>query len=69
MGDPVDGVGRTIAQVQDLDRRGQTACGSRYMPPTRKIMWMCYALGRWAINTGLLGRGRALRQEGADSWF
>lgn len=27
------------------------------------------ALGRWAINTGLLGRGRALRQEGADSWF
>ncbi len=50
------GVGRTIAEVQDLDRRGETACGSRYMPPTKKIMWMCYALGSWA--QGRVGDGR-----------
>jgi len=46
-----EGVGRTIAEVMDLDRRGETICGSRYMPPTKKIMWMCYALGRWANNS------------------
>lgn len=50
MGDPVSGVGRTIAEVMDLDRRGATKCGSRYLPPTKKIMWMCYALGAWANN-------------------
>ena len=49
------GVGRTIAQVQDLDRRGETKCGPRYLPPTQKIMWMCYAIGRW--GTGNIGTG------------
>lgn len=51
------GLGRTLAEVQDLDRRGETACGSRYMPPTKKIMFMCYALGAWAQG-GKVGDGQ-----------
>ena len=57
------GVGRTVSEVQDLDRTAllddgsKTACGSRYMPPTKKIMWQCYALGRWACG-GRVGDGK-----------
>lgn len=48
-----NGIGRTISEVAALDAKGETACGKRYMPPTRKIMWMCYALGSWAkTNVG-----------------
>lgn len=41
-------MGLTVSEVQVNDRAGKTSCGPRYLPPTRKIMWMCYALGRWA---------------------
>lgn len=56
-----NGVGRSISEVQALDRKGEidgkpTVCGPRYMPPTKKIMFMCYALGRWACN-GRVGTG------------
>ena len=48
-----NGIGRTISEVQGLDLKGETSCGSRYMPPSQKIMWMCYALGSWArTNVG-----------------
>jgi len=50
-----EGRGRTIADVEAKDAKGETACGSRYMPPTKKIMWMCYGLGPWAkthVGTG-----------------
>jgi prepilin-type N-terminal cleavage/methylation domain-containing protein len=50
--DNVGGVGLTIQQVQSLDAQGKTICGPRYMPPSKKIMWMCYALGRWATGMG-----------------
>jgi prepilin-type N-terminal cleavage/methylation domain-containing protein len=50
------GVGRTIQEVQALDRKGETTCGARHMPPTRKIVFMCYALGRWAQG-GRVGDG------------
>jgi prepilin-type N-terminal cleavage/methylation domain-containing protein len=56
------GIGLTIAEVQARDQLGvddqgkATVCGPRYMPPTKKIMWMCYALGRWACN-GHVGTG------------
>lgn len=49
------GAGRTPVEVEELDFKGQTACGSRYMPPCRKIFWTCYAMGSWGkanINPG-----------------
>jgi prepilin-type N-terminal cleavage/methylation domain-containing protein len=52
-GDPVSGMGRTMAEVQALDASSSTDTKSRrYMPPTKKIMWMCYAIGRWG-NTSI----------------
>jgi len=45
--DDSTGAGRTIAEVQSLDLKGESICGPRNMPPSRKIMWQCYALGRW----------------------
>jgi prepilin-type N-terminal cleavage/methylation domain-containing protein len=55
-----NGLGRTMAEVQDCDRQGGQRNGKatapRYMPPSKKIMWMCYALGRWACN-GHVGTG------------
>jgi prepilin-type N-terminal cleavage/methylation domain-containing protein/prepilin-type processing-associated H-X9-DG protein len=45
--DNTGGMGLTTAEVQANDAAGKTSCGARYMPPTRKIMWMCYAIGRW----------------------
>jgi hypothetical protein len=54
------GLGRTIEEVQALDRQGGIKDGKptpgRYMPPTKKIVWMCCALGRWACN-GKVGTG------------
>jgi prepilin-type N-terminal cleavage/methylation domain-containing protein len=44
---PLNGIGLTVAQVQSNDAEGVTACGRRYMPPSKKVMWMCYALGAW----------------------
>lgn len=44
------GIGRTVTEVQWLDMKGETACGPRYMPPSKKILWTCYALGEWAIG-------------------
>ena len=55
-----DNIGLTIEEVQGLDAKGETICGKRYMPSSRKIMWMCYALGEWA--TGNVGDGRAIWQ-------
>jgi prepilin-type N-terminal cleavage/methylation domain-containing protein/prepilin-type processing-associated H-X9-DG protein len=49
------GAGRTPAEVEGLDMRGETACGPRYMPPCRKVFWTCYAIGSWGktnINPG-----------------
>jgi prepilin-type N-terminal cleavage/methylation domain-containing protein len=53
-------VGLTVGEVQSNDALGyvlnadgsrtQTACGKRYMPPSKKIMWMCYAIGRWGAT-------------------
>jgi prepilin-type processing-associated H-X9-DG protein len=45
-------VGLTIADVEALDARNATICGPRHMPPHRKIMIMCYSLGRWAKGMG-----------------
>jgi prepilin-type processing-associated H-X9-DG protein len=53
--DDNNGIGRTVEEVEQLDLRGQTIAGSRYMPPHRKIMFMCYALGEWA--NGNVGPG------------
>jgi prepilin-type processing-associated H-X9-DG protein len=39
--------GRTIAEVEALDLAGTTKCGPRYLPPNKKIIAMCYAIGRW----------------------
>ncbi|MGB9619985.1 MAG: type II secretion system protein [Armatimonadota bacterium] len=39
------GAGRTIAEVQALDLEKDNICGPRYLPPSKKIMWMCYAFG------------------------
>lgn len=44
------GEGLTVAQVQALDAEGKTECGPRHLPPSKKIMWVCYALGEWAIG-------------------
>lgn len=45
------GVGLTQAEVQTLDADPTNhICGARYMPPTKKILWMCYGLGKWAIT-------------------
>ena len=52
--------GRTIAEVQGIDATNkQTACGERYLPPTKKIMWMCYAFGEY---------GNALIASGGNGW-
>lgn len=52
-----NGVGRTVEEVEMLDLKGETTCGSRSMPPHKKIIWMCYALGVWAAN-GRIGDGK-----------
>ncbi|MDH7601488.1 MAG: prepilin-type N-terminal cleavage/methylation domain-containing protein [Armatimonadota bacterium] len=41
MGDPVNGIGRTITEVQALDLK----VWHRNKPPSRKIFAFCYALG------------------------
>lgn len=43
----VDGVGLTVEDVEKLDLKGETKCGPRLMPPHKKIMAMCYAIGEW----------------------
>lgn len=41
MGDPVNGIGRTITEIQSLD----LGRWGRYAPSTKKIFCFCYALG------------------------
>jgi prepilin-type N-terminal cleavage/methylation domain-containing protein len=41
MGDPIQGIGRTIPEIQGLD----SGKWKRYMPSTKKIFAFCYALG------------------------
>ncbi len=54
------GAGRTIAEVQALDiSNKETACGQRYLPPSKKIMWMCYAFGEY---------GNSLIAAGGNGW-
>jgi len=45
-----DGIGRTPGEVEALDAKGETACGSRNLPPTKKILWTCYAIGPWGTK-------------------
>ena len=53
--DPVRG--RTIAEVQGIDLTNyQTKCGPRNLPPSKKIMWMCYAFGEYGDT--LINHGR-----------
>jgi len=40
------GRGKTITEVESADLEGKTECGSRRLPPSKKIMWMCYAFGK-----------------------
>lgn len=50
-----NGAGRMPAEVEALDLAGETACGPRCVPPTRKVFWTCYAIGSWGqtnINPG-----------------
>lgn len=42
-----NGVGLTVEEVERLDAAGATKCGARAMPPHKKIMAMCYAIGEW----------------------
>lgn len=66
-GAPVNGdpgfAGRTLGEVQSIDAAGvwpdgkPVLCGKRYMPPSKKIMFFCYTLGRWACN-GKVGDGK-----------
>ncbi len=48
--------GRTITEVQALDlSNNRTKCGPRNLPPSKKIMFMCYAFGEYGdtlINNG-----------------
>jgi prepilin-type processing-associated H-X9-DG protein len=55
------GEGLTITQVEALEMSGKivdpdtgtvtpTACGSRRLPPTKKIFWVCYAIGSWGAT-------------------
>lgn len=37
--------GRTVFEVLSLDAKGETKCGPRYLTPSKKIMFMCYAFG------------------------
>jgi prepilin-type N-terminal cleavage/methylation domain-containing protein/prepilin-type processing-associated H-X9-DG protein len=63
-GDPPNagrgGIGRSLTEMQSLDREGGMKDGKptpgRYMPSSKKIIWMCYALGRWASG-GKVGTG------------
>ncbi len=61
-GDPGFG-GRTAGAVQAIDAAGKwpngdpVGTGKRYMPPSKKIMFFCYTLGRWACN-GKVGDGQ-----------
>jgi prepilin-type N-terminal cleavage/methylation domain-containing protein/prepilin-type processing-associated H-X9-DG protein len=54
--------GRTVGEVQAIDAKGEwpdgkaVGTGKRYMPPSRKIMFFCYTLGRWAQG-GRVGDG------------
>lgn len=51
MGDPEDGIGRTIPEVLSLDR----TYWKRYKPATAKIFAFCYTLGgdvSWKTETG-----------------
>jgi prepilin-type N-terminal cleavage/methylation domain-containing protein len=55
--------GRTIAEVQALDLNNhQTECGPRNLPPSKKIMWMCYAFGEYG-NTLIASGGRDWKQD------
>jgi len=45
--DPDAGRGRTANEVMALDLKGESQCGPRYVPPTKKIFWSCYAMGIW----------------------
>lgn len=52
--------GRTINEVYALDLNNhETACGPRNLPPSKKIMWMCYAFGDY---------GNQLIASGGQDW-
>jgi prepilin-type N-terminal cleavage/methylation domain-containing protein/prepilin-type processing-associated H-X9-DG protein len=59
--DSESGSGRTIVEVQALDLQKGNICGARYLPPSRKIMWMCYAFGDYG-NTLIASGGNGWRQ-------
>lgn len=47
--------GRTIPEVVALELKNRNKCGPRYLPPSKKIMFMCYAFGEYGdtlINNG-----------------
>jgi prepilin-type N-terminal cleavage/methylation domain-containing protein/prepilin-type processing-associated H-X9-DG protein len=62
--DNTGGLGLSVTEVMGLDRSAivepalpkdkpyMTACGPRYMPPSKKVMWMCYSLGRHHAGMG-----------------
>lgn len=51
----------TPAQLELVDQTNtDTACGSRLMPPSKKIMWMCYAFGKY---------GNQLIASGGNGWI
>jgi prepilin-type processing-associated H-X9-DG protein len=60
--DPETGITKplTPAQVEENDLQGITQCGPRRMPPSRKIMWMCYAFGKY---------GNTLIASGGNGWI
>lgn len=50
--DLVPAVGRTVEEVEAEDLSPSRACGPRAMPPHKKIIAMCYALGEWGNSIG-----------------